>query len=130
MQFFRSSRQLLARLALWALVLNALLPLSAQAMMRAVADADLLEVCTSTGMVRVQVQAGDATATDQPASGASPAQSCQLCLLHHGMLALPGGESPRVDMPALADHPPRFHSSSHTSSVWLSARSRAPPELA
>ncbi len=106
------------------LVLNALMPLAAQAMRTSAVDGHAIEICTSTGMMRL--------AQDEPSSpdGSFAAQSsCPFCLLHDGPALLP------TDLHALhtpqpyAEMPPAFYQAAHTSAVWLTALSRGPPSL-
>ncbi len=104
------------------LVLNALMPLAAQAMRAYGTDADMIEVCTSTGMVRLAVGA-----PDDP--GSASAQSCPFCLLHDGQAMLPITLAALPPTPSYAGMPPAFHQTAQTSAVWLTALSRGPPSL-
>lgn len=118
-------------LALWLLVLNALLPVAAQAMVLARQGGDLLEVCTSTGMVRVQADAGHAS-QQNPAGGAGEfnlGQHCPLCTLHDGGQALPSAGFTWVAPAPWTDWPPAFYRGVRTSTVWLAAPARAPPRV-
>ena len=124
MLFRRSTRRLTAWLSMLVLVLNALMPLTAQAMRTSVADGDTVEICTSTGMMRL--------AQDKPSSpdGSFAAQSsCPFCLLHEGLAWLPPGLHALQAPPPHAEMPPAFYQAAHTSAVWLTALSRGPPSL-
>ena len=124
MSIRRSTRRITAWLSMLVLVLNALMPLAAQAMRASVADGNAIEICTSTGMMRL--------AQDEPSSpdGSFAAQSsCPFCLLYDGPAMLP------PTLPALpltqsyAGMPPAFYQAAPTSAVWLTALSRGPPSL-
>ena len=121
----RSTRRITAWLAMLVLLLNALMPLAAQAMWSAGDRAEMVEICTSTGMVRVAI----ATPDDPDDPGSASAQSCPFCLLHDGQAMLP------ITLPALpltqsyAGMPPAFYQAAQTSAVWLTALSRGPPSL-
>ena len=105
------------------LVLNALMPLAAQAMLASAGPGDTVEVCTSTGIVRVPVDQGD----DSGKTDAARMQSCPFCLLHGSQAWLPPS-SVSVPIPQHhAEMPPAFYQAAVTSAVWLIALSRGPP---
>lgn len=106
------------------LVLNALPPLAVQAMRTADPGRDMIEVCTSIGMVRVALDLQpDSDDSDTPTG-----LSCPFCLLQDGHVTLPPAaqtlSTPRL--PALM--PAAFYQAAKTSAVWLSALSRGPPQ--
>ena len=120
----RCTRRITAWLSMLVLVLNALMPLAAQAMRTSVADGDAIEICTSTGMMRL--------AQEEPASpdGSFAAQSsCPFCLLHDGPAWLPTDLHAWHTPQPYAEMPPAFYQAAHTSAVWLTALSRGPPSL-
>ena len=107
------------------LVLNALMPLAAQAMRVSGQPGEAVEICTSTGMVRVAVDEPDGSGK----SDAVQMQDCPCCQLHAGQALLP---SPPLGLPLpllQADMPPAFYQADRTSAVWLTALSRGPPPL-
>lgn len=110
---------------MWMLVLNALMPLVAQAMPLPAAGAvDVaFEICTSTGMV---VLAGEQNSPSEP-SDAPLGMSCPFCVLHDGQALLPPAAFASILMPVHADMPPVFYKAADTSGVWLAALSRGPP---
>jgi len=108
------------------LVLNALMPLAAQAIAASAERSQWQEICTSTGMVRLPLDDSERHPAD-PGAGQSP--DCPYCNLHAGQAGLPPAAiDPVIAMPFSA-MPPAFFQAAHTSSVWLTAQSRAPPIL-
>ncbi len=124
----RSTRRLSAWLAMLALVLNALLPLVAQAMRAPAGPAGLHEICSATGLVMVRPH--DSRRDQSPAQSAAPLKDCPFCHLHHDGAGLPPVQTALFLPPGRAEMPPAFYQAAHRSTVWLSARSRAPPLLA
>ena len=121
----RSTRRITAWLTMLVLMLNALTPLAAQAMWPSGDLAEMVEICTSTGMVRVAV----ATPDDSNDAGSAIAQSCPFCLLHDGQAMLPPTLPTLPLTQSYAGMPPAFYQAAHTSAVWLTALSRGPPSL-
>ena len=68
------------------LVLNALMPLAAQAMAASTPGSQWQEICTSTGMVRLPLDDSEHHPAD---SGAGQSQDCPYCNLHAGHAGLP-----------------------------------------
>lgn len=128
MLFLRLRRRFAAWLAMVAMLLAALAPTIAQARIAGGDRADWLEICTTTGMVWVKVDADQPVqkADAQPA-GADASPHCPWCTLHGGASGLP----PVVAVPVLplplAELPPAFYRAPLTDTVWATARSRAPP---
>lgn len=108
------------------LVLNALMPLAAQAMAASTPGSQWQEICTSTGMVRLPLDDSEHHPAD---SGAGQSQDCPYCNLHAGHAGLPPAAIDPVAILPLREMPPAFFQAAHTSSVWLAAQSRAPPSL-
>ena len=107
------------------LALNALMPLAAQAMLTSAGSGEAVEICTSTGMLRVVVDEQDGSG--KPDSGQT--QNCPFCLLHDGQAMLPSTPL-GLSLPLLhAEMPPAFYQAAQTSAVWLTALSRGPPSL-
>lgn len=109
------------------LVLNALMPLTVQAMAASAERSQWQEICTSIGMVRLPLDDSDRHPAD-PVAGQS--QDCPYCNLHAGHAGLPPAAIDPVIALPLREMPPAFFQAAHTSSVWLTAQSRAPPILA
>lgn len=105
------------------LVLNVLMPLAAQAMLTSTGAGDTIEICTSTGMVRIPTD--DPENPDKSGAG----QSCPFCLSHGGQVLLPTDPQPLLMPQAYAEMPPAFYQAARTSAVWLAALSRGPPPL-
>ena len=121
----RSTRRITAWLSMLVLVLNALMPLAAQAMLAPDGPDEAVEICTSTGMVRMAVDAQDGS--DKPDS--AQMQDCPFCQLHAGQTMLPS-KPPGLPLPLLhAEMPPAFYQAAQTSPVWLTALSRGPHAL-
>lgn len=100
--------------------------LAAQAMWASGQATNMVEVCTSTGMVRVAIDAAD----DLDDAGSSAfAQSCPFCLLHDGQAMPPPSATAFPLTESYAGMPPAFYQATHTSAVWLAALSRGPPLL-
>lgn len=121
----RSTRRITAWLAMLVLMLSALMPLAAQAMWTSVQPDETIEICTSTGMVRVAID----TADDSDDAGSTMAQSCPFCLLHDGQAMLPPSPTALPPTQSYTGMPPAFYQAAHTSAVWLAALSRGPPSL-
>ena len=106
------------------LVLNGLSPLAAQAMRPADPGRDMIEVCTSIGMVRVALDLQPDSDDSQTPTGLS----CPFCLLQDGHVMLPPAAQ-TLSTPRLpAQMPAAFYQAAKTSAVWLSALSRGPPQ--
>lgn len=115
------------------LVLNALLPLVAQAALVQSEAVNWQEICTSTGMVKVQSQLADQSTSaeqhDQGGAALDMSKHCPLCLIHGGAADIPPLVSVLFVPQERTDFPPAYYQASVTSTVWLSAHSRAPPVL-
>lgn len=118
-------------LALWLVVWGALLPTLSQAALRLHDGADRIEVCTSTGMVWIQLDAApSATPDDDAPDTATVGMTCPWCLSPHHSPALPPSSPAHVFAPVVFnDHPPSYWQAAHTDHVWRSASARAPPLL-
>ncbi len=109
---------------MWLLVLSACLPTVAQALVRGGDAPSWLEVCTSTGMVRVGAQ-DDAGGSPVGTQGV---MACEWCTLHGGSAGLPpvSGAAPAL-LPHQADWSTGHYRNADIAAVWLPAQSRAPP---
>ena len=130
MPFTRATHRFAAWLAMLAMVLGALAPTVAQAVVAAKGGPDWMQVCSASGMVWVQADAleheRDAAAGDTGKAVADAARHCPLFNLH-GAAGLP--PAPLLHA-ALAPHtaPPTTPVRSAIAVVhWPAAQSRAPP---
>ena len=126
----RRSHRWTTWLALWSLVLAALLPVLSHATVRAMPNSGWTEICTTTGMVWVHVDTGVASDTDptQPIVQTQP--TCAWCLAHGGTPGLPPVAAPTLSVPVLdTAHALARVVVSPDQRVWLSAPPRAPPAL-
>lgn len=115
-----------------ALAFGALAPVLAQAMVSRTSTNPglVLEVCTSTGMLWVQADAGA-----QPGDGdgdgdgpqASPMQKPCLWCGMHGVAAPPALASALPLLRCAQEMPAAFYRAGPTPTVWLGALTRAPP---
>lgn len=128
MRFRRSTRRFTAWFSMLVLVLNAWMPLAAQAMAAAAEHPDWQQICTSTGMVQAKSQAAAPSGKPDPGSSLDP--GCPFCPLHAGVAGLPPSDVNLSEHLTPAEMPTAFYQAADTSSVWLTARSRAPPFLA
>lgn len=128
MSFLRLHRRISGWLALLAVLLGALAPTVSQAMVASGDRAQWIEVCSVSGMTWVRADLADA-ATDvdggSPASEISP--HCPWCMLHGGVAGLPPAADQALPLARQTDLPAAFYQAAHTSTVWNTARSRAPP---
>lgn len=107
------------------LVLNALMPLASRSMTAMTDRGDFIEVCTSTGMVRVALEGS----ADTDPSETMALEGCPFCLLHNGQIGLPPLS---VTVPVVQPYeamPLAFYKAAVNSWVWLTALSRGPPVL-
>lgn len=114
------------------MLLGALAPTVSQAMVAGGDRAQWIEICSVSGMTWVKADLADTGAdgvTDiegsHPTSNASP--HCAWCTLHGGATGLPPAADTAVPLARQTDLPPAFYQASHASTVWVTARSRAPP---
>jgi len=117
-----------------AMVLSALAPTLAQAVVASSGGAQWVEVCSASGMVWVKADAG-VDAEDPQSSGhsalqANAAMACVWCSVHGGAAGLP--PSVGVSEPQLrqAERLPAFFYAAALAGVWAVAQARAPPVVA
>ena len=130
MSLSRLHRRITAWLALLAMVVGALAPTVAQAMVTAGDRAEWLEVCSVSGMVWVKADTGEVSQQQPDGSGSSgaPSPHCPWCTLHGGAAGLPPAAAMHGELPArLTDLPPAFYRAPLATTVWAPAQSRAPP---
>lgn len=112
-----------------ALVLGALAPTVAQAMVAGSDRADWLEICSVSGMAWVNLDTGEVR-DQQPDDGApigGTSQHCAWCMLHGGATGLPVVDAAPALPARLTDLPPAFYLAPMAASVWMPAHSRGPP---
>jgi Protein of unknown function (DUF2946) len=134
-------QRIAAWVALWSLVLGALLPALSHAVVRAPADATgWVQVCSASGMFWVKTNPNalaDAAAAAQT-DGADPLASgdgqpptpagCAWCATHAtGAGVLPSPAASPVAAEPIRWVPPAFLHAPHRQTVWSAAHSRAPP---
>lgn len=113
---------------MWVLVLNALAPLAAQAVVARQQDGHGLEICTSTGMVRVQAELVAASPAEPVGHAFNLGQHCPACTLHDLALGLPAAEVGFRAQPMPAGHAPVVQLAARDNRVALAAPARAPPQ--
>jgi hypothetical protein len=129
MPFTRARRRLTTWLALLAMVLGALAPTVAQAVVAASDRAEWIEVCGASGMVWVQVEAEDGSLATHPGQGsmADGSQHCPWCSLHGGAAGLPVVPVVSDPPPGLAGPLPTADPVSPRPATWAPPQARAPP---
>lgn len=124
MPFSRATRRFAAWLAMFAMLLGALAPAVAQAVVASQGGPGWVQVCSASGMMWVEADALEDPAAGKPMADAS--RHCSWCSLQ-GAAGLPPAPSPAaaLDLPA---EPPKAHfRSASPAAPWPSAQSRAPP---
>jgi hypothetical protein len=126
----RSTRQLAAWIAGFAILFGALAPTVARAMAAwSGGGAAWTEICTSAGLVRAAVPAGDEAPAD---SGSGRSRfggiDCPYCLHHADSLPAPAAARVFVAAEACSQHaPPAAWRQPRPIHAWASAQPRAPP---
>ncbi|TVT59184.1 MAG: DUF2946 domain-containing protein [Azoarcus sp. PHD] len=118
---------LAARVAIFVILLSALMPVLGQALLRASDPGRWTEICTTGGMILVDLSAEEGR--DTPLETGSERNACPFCLPHAGHAALLPGLSP-LALEAVIDGSARFVQPSEPPrlrTVWLAAFSRGPP---
>ncbi|AWI81252.1 MAG: hypothetical protein CVU19_19170 [Betaproteobacteria bacterium HGW-Betaproteobacteria-13] len=118
---------LAARVAIFVILLSALMPVLGQALLRASDPARWTEICTTGGMILVDLSAEEGD--DTPLESRSERNACPFCLPHAGHAAVLPELAPLV-LEAVVDGSARFlQYSEHPRlrTVWLAAFSRGPP---
>ncbi|MEZ5645735.1 MAG: DUF2946 family protein [Burkholderiaceae bacterium] len=123
MDLFRLHRRIAAWLAIWVLLVGALLPALSQAAVGGAGKADWVEVCSASSMVWVKA---DGTQTPGGHDTADVSQHCPWCSLH-GAGALPSSDAAGVLFVPLSGERPQSHSPSSRPTQVSVPHSRAPP---
>lgn len=132
MHFSFAHRRFTIWLSLFAMVLGALAPALAQATVALSDRAQWVEVCSSSGMVWVKLDAKDAAKTDAHGNkGDKPwndaAADCPWFILHGGSAGLPPGEAGVATPTCTADLAVALFHTVTIPAVWAAAQARAPP---
>lgn len=128
MRLTKQHQQLTTWLAMWLLLLGALMPLGSQALAHLQGNSDWIQVCTSTGMVWVNPNhASDDNASVSPDTEAGDLH-CPWCLASPLAKALPTAQSAPWPVRAhLAGALPPPRAPPSTDSFWAASQPRAPP---
>lgn len=114
-----------------AMVLSALAPTLAQAVVVSSDGPQWVEVCSASGMVWVKADTGVDAANPQDSGHSAPmsdaAQHCAWCSLHGGAADLPPSADVAVPQPRQTERPPAFFYAASPAGVWAVAHARAPP---
>lgn len=129
MRLTRTTHRFAAWLAMLAMLLGALAPTVAQAVVAAQGGPGWVQVCSASGMVWVQADAidGDNNAVaDVGKSMADASRHCPWCNLH-GAVGLPPAAVHTPLLAPNAEPPPEPFRSALPALPWPAAQSRAPP---
>lgn len=125
MPLTRVQRRLTAWLAMLAMVLAALAPTLAQAVVASSDRSDWVQICSATGMV--WVQADHAPGDPDGAPLADMGMQCPWCSLHSPAAGLPPalvtGAASNLQTPL----PGGFMAAAPPLALWIAAPARAPP---
>lgn len=128
MRWLHTPHRFAAWLAMLAMVLGALAPTVAQAVVAAQGGPGWVQVCSASGMVWVQADALEDAAADVDVgkSMADASRHCPWCPLH-GASGLPPSPPTLSDLAAPAAPPLWLASVDEPATFWPAAPSRAPP---
>jgi len=134
MHFSHMHRRALAWLLLWTLALGALAPSAARLVVHADQRDAWVEVCASTGMVRLQLPADDAETgvsgiVDSDAGFADFDNHCPWCHLQ-GTVGVPVQVQAVALLPRHVGMPAAFYRPGPMPAVWARVHARAPPSQA
>ncbi|MGS5085427.1 DUF2946 domain-containing protein [Hydrogenophaga sp. A37] len=127
MLFSRVHRRFTTWLALLAMVLGALAPTVAQAVVASSDRADWVEVCSVSGMIWVQADASAASSDSPSAPVADASMHCPWCTLHGGAADLPPVSVLAEPLRRQTEPPSAFFHAVTLSGTWAVAHARAPP---
>ena len=114
-------------LAMLALVLSALAPTLAQAVVASSDRSDWVQVCSASGMVWVRLDATTQAPEGLPA--ADMGTPCPWCQLHSPGAGLPPAVPAVVPVALLPTFPIGLMAVAPPPGVWTAAAARAPPRL-
>lgn len=130
MPFSRFHRKLTTWLALWAMVLGALMPAVAQAAVAASDRSQWVEVCSASGMVWLKADPDNTTldAASEPAkSMADMGNHCPWCGFHAPLIGLLPASVAVLPLMATAQAAPKPPEALFTGKLQHIAQARAPP---
>lgn len=122
--------RLAAWLALWSVVLGALLPALSHAVVTPMADGQgWVEVCTVSGMAWVRQADAEPSSADRSAPMPSDMamSDCGWCATHAPVPGVPVAAQASLLPVVAASVPPAFLHAPRPLFVWAAAQSRAPP---
>src|SRR3990167_7859006 len=125
MPFARAHRRFTAWLAMLAMVLGALAPTVAQAVVASSAHDGWVQVCSVSGMVWVQTDAAPASGDGNPMASAT--MDCPWCSPHGGAAGLPPVSAHAEPLPPQAQPLPVYFHAAALRGTWASGLARAPP---
>lgn len=123
----RVHRRFTAWLAMLAMVLGALAPTVAQAVVASSDRAGWVEVCSVSGMIWVQADTGTPSSDSPSAPVADVSMHCPWCTLHGGAVDLPPVSVLAEPLPRQTEPPPAFFRAVTLTGTWAVAHARAPP---
>lgn len=128
MPFTRTTHRFAAWLAMLAMLLGALAPTVAQAVVATQGGPGWVQVCSASGMVWMQADASEHDAVaDAGKSMADASRHCPWCHLN-GTAGLPPESVPAMALAPRAERPPETFRSALPAPPWPAAQSRAPPQ--
>lgn len=135
MSFLCVHRRFTTWLALLAMVMGALAPAAAQAVVASTDRAQWVEVCSASGMLWVKAEglaAAGADLADHDTGGplADTRMHCPWCSLHGGAAGLPPAPTALELTSPQSEPPPAFFHAALLCRVWALAHARAPPSAA
>lgn len=123
----RVHRRFTAWLAVLAMVLGALAPTVAQAVVASSDRAGWVQVCSVSGMIWVQADTGTPSSDSPSAPVADVSMHCPWCTLHGGAADLPPVSLMAEPLPRQTEPPPDFFRAVTLTGTWAVAHARAPP---
>jgi hypothetical protein len=127
MLFTRSTHQLTAWLAMFAMLWSAIAPTLAQAAVASSGSPAWVEVCSTSGVVWVRVDNAADASTTESAPMAKAASGCAWCLLQGSADVPPTHATTALVTQAPGALPGGMFASIVPAAVWSAAQSRAPP---
>ena len=129
---FKTRRMIFSWVAVLAILLNAMMPTLAQALVADKGEGSAwVEVCSAQGISRVSAgtDAGLSTQEAQDAPGPAQAAKCAYCLVHADSFALPPAmpEAPRLLQPVTGHLLPIAQRPMQSRALWALPSVRAPP---
>jgi hypothetical protein len=129
MPFTRATHRFAAWLAMLAMLLGALAPTVAQAVVASQGGPGWVQVCSASGMAWVQAEAieGQQAIANAGESMADASRHCPWCNLH-GAVGLPPAPAQQPALALRAEPPAAPLRSALPAPPWPTAQSRAPPQ--